>query len=155
MPVFRYQCGSCGLNFSARVANAANSMKCESCGEPSDRTLPRGISVTSSVVTDGLSTPMSGISAHDYQIDRIIGEDSAAKWKTISARQKAKRDVIEATGKTGYDLTKKFDGSYGIMTPKQRVASEQTRSFNAKMEKTLREKFPQVSEDMKKALLRP
>jgi hypothetical protein len=98
---------------------------------------------------------MSGISSHDYQIDRIIGEDSAAKWKTVAARQKAKREVIEATGKTGYDVAKRVDGSYGIMTPKQRAASERTRSFHSKMDKALREKYPQVSEHQKKSLLRP
>lgn len=155
MPVFRYQCGSCGLNFSARVAGATNSTKCESCGAPAEKTMPRGFSVTSSVATEGLSAPMSGISSHDYQIDRIVGEDSKTKWKTIASRQKAKRDVIEASGKTGYDLAKKIDGSYGVMTPKQRAASERTRSFHSKMEKALREKFPQVSEHQKKAVLRP
>lgn len=142
MPVFRYQCESCGLNFSARVANAASEAKCV-CGVSARKDLPRGVSVTTSVATNGLSSPDSGLSAHDYEIDRIVGEDAKSSWSRIASRQKEKIRVIQATGATGFDLTKRPDGSYGIMTAQQRAASERTRLWNEKMASHLREKYPE------------
>jgi hypothetical protein len=86
------------------------------------------------VRTNGVSAPATGISSHDYEIDRIVGEDSRTKWGNISARQKDKLDVMEANDASGYDLTRKHDGSYGVMTPAQRAASERTREFHFKMD---------------------
>lgn len=142
MPVFRYQCVSCGLNFSARVPNATSEAKC-ACGVPARKELPRGVSVTTSVTTSGLSSPDSGLSAHDYEIDRIVGADAKSKWGSISSRQKEKIQVLQTNGVTGFDLTKKPDGSYGVLTPQQRAASERTRAWNAKMDSHLREKYPE------------
>lgn len=142
MPVYRYQCEDCGLNFSARTISASTNGTCPSCKASVPRSLPRNVSVTVSGNGEGLNAPDTGFSAHDYEIDRIIGSDSKAKWKTIAERQKEKLRVIQSSGATGFDLTKKHDGSYGVMTPDQRAASERTRSFHSKMEAKLREKFP-------------
>lgn len=141
MPVFRYQCESCGLNFSARVANATTAAKC-SCGVEAQQDLPRGVSVTTSVSTKSVSTPDSGLSAHDYNIDRIVGSDAKDKWDQIAARQKEKVRIIQATGASGFDLVRQPNGSYGVMKPQQRQASEKTRSFHTKIHEHLREKFP-------------
>lgn len=122
------------MNFSARVASALSAVKCSSCGSEAGQDLPRSFSVSTSVPTQGLSAPATGLSSHDYVYDRVVGEDSKAKWSQIAARQKDKVQVIEEKGVTGFDLTRKPDGTYGVMTPKQRAASERSRKFHFKMD---------------------
>ena len=90
--------------------------------------------MSTNVPTQGLSAPDTGLSSHDYVYDRVVGEDSRTKWSQIAARQKDKVQVIEEKGVTGFDLTRKPDGTYGVMTPKQRAASERSRKFHFKMD---------------------
>jgi hypothetical protein len=66
--------------------------------------------------------------------DKVVGEDAKGKWDKIAARHKDKVRLLEQTGATGFDLTKQHDGSYAIMTPQQRAASERTRAFHFKMD---------------------
>jgi hypothetical protein len=121
------------LNFSARVASATAKAKCV-CGAEAGQDLPRSFSVSTNVPTQGLSAPDTGLSSHDYVYDRVVGEDSRTKWAQIAARQKDKVRVIEAEGVTGFDLSRKPDGTYGVMTPQQRAASERSRKFHFKMD---------------------
>jgi len=128
---------SCGLNFTTRVASAATlESKC-SCGALAQKDLPRGVSVTTSVAAhgNGMAAPDSGLSAHDYEVDRVVGAYSKQAWVGISARQKDKSRLIEETGASGFDLSRQADGSYKIMTPEQRAASERSRSFHFKMDR--------------------
>lgn len=90
--------------------------------------------MSTSVPTQGLAAPDTGLSSHDYEFDRVVGEDAKTKWNQISARQKDKIRVIEGEGVSGFDLTRKPDGTYGVMTPEQRAASERSRSFHFKMD---------------------
>lgn len=153
MPVYRFQC-ECGVNFSARVANAVSEAKCPDCGEGAVRDLPRTVGVTTSVVADGLKAPMTGLSAHDYEFDRVVGADAKAKWERISDRQKDKIRVIQREGVTGFDLSKRPNGEYGVMRPEERAASERTRAFHAKMDSHLRKKHPEVQERLRQDFMR-
>lgn len=99
-----------------------------------EKDLPKSFSVSTSVQTQGLDAPATGLSSHDYVYDRVVGEDAKSKWTQISARQKDKVRLIEQTGVSGFDLTKQHDGSYAVMTPQQRAASERTRAFHFKMD---------------------
>jgi len=141
IPVFRYQCSSCGLNFSARVASATSSVKC-GCGETVERDLPRSFSVSTKVAGDGISAPATGLSGHDYEIDRIVGSDAQTKWDQIAARQKDKVRMIEESGATGFDLSRNPDGSYRVMKPEERAASERSRNFHFKMQDRLEQVVP-------------
>lgn len=72
----------------------------------------------------------TGFSGMDYNADRAIGEYSTRKWGEIRERQKLKEDIIQATGATGFDLSKTPDGNYRVMTPEERSASERSRQFH-------------------------
>lgn len=90
--------------------------------------------MSTSVSTQGLDAPDTGISAHDYEVDRIVGADAKAKWERIAQRQRDKIRVMEENHVTGFDLSKTHDGGYKVMTPEQRAASERSRSFHFKMD---------------------
>lgn len=98
--------------------------------------------MTSSVGTSGLGAPATGISAHDYEIDRIVGEDARGKWKQIARRQKDKLAVIEQTGATGFDLVRTPNDTYEVMDPEARKLSERSRSFISKMDAEFIRKHP-------------
>jgi hypothetical protein len=73
------------------------------------------------------------LSGVDYNFDRAVGESSKKNWQGIAARQKDKLDVVQAHGVTGWDLSRNPDGSYRVMTPEERAASERSREFHFKM----------------------
>lgn len=133
MPVYRFQCAACGLNFSKRTAVGVGDVVCV-CGEKAERDVPRQFEVGTSVSgANGLEAPVTGISAHDYDVDRVVGEDARAKWAHIAARQKDKIQVMRATGASGFDLSRQHDGTYHVMTPSEREASERSRGFHFKV----------------------
>jgi hypothetical protein len=98
--------------------------------------------VTSSVPTNGIQAPATGISAHDYEIDRIVGADAEGKWKRIAARQKDKLSYMQETGAEGRDLMRLPDGSYAVMDASDRELSERGRSFASKMDAEFLRKYP-------------
>lgn len=130
MPTYRFQCTSCGLNFTARAAPTAPSMKCQ-CGSLAGKDLPSGSShVAMSTAGDTTGPTTTGFSGVDYNEDRAIGEYSAKKWKVIETRRKAKEDIIREAGVTGFDLSRTPDGDYRVMDPRERVSSERARSWH-------------------------
>lgn len=134
MPVYRFQCMECGLSFSARVAAGTEKTGCESCGKDASKNLPRSFSSSTEVSGGSLDAPpASGFASHDYEVDRIVGQDSLNKWKGISKRQKEKLRVMKEHNVTGFDIRKTVDGSYRPMNPAERKASERSRNFHFKM----------------------
>lgn len=129
MPTYRFQCLSCGLNFQARTAPDAKETKCE-CGASVSRDLPRGVNIGLSAVVTEMGPTTTGFSGMDYNADRAIGEYSKRTWDYISDRQRGKRQLIQATGATGWDLTRNPDGTYRVMDPSERVSSETSRKFH-------------------------
>ena len=130
MPSYRFQCVACGLNFLARAPIGVREHKCVGCGSMVEVGLPRSVNV--SVEGDGASTGPSttGMTGVDYNADRAIGSYSRLKWREIAARQRDKIGVIQATGASGFDLSRNPDGSYRVMTPEERSASERSRKFH-------------------------
>jgi len=134
MPVYRFQCLGCGLSFSGRVGSGVDSTKCEGCGKQANRDLPRNISVSTNVSQGSLEAPpSSGFASHDYEADRIVGQDAASKWQGIAKRQKDKLKVMHTHNVTGFDLSKSHDGTYRPMKRAEREASERSRNFHFKM----------------------
>lgn len=134
MPVYRFQCMECGLSFSARVASGVEKANCEACGKSASKDLPRGFSSSTGVSGGSIEAPPdSGFASHDYEVDRIVGQDSLNKWRDISKRQKEKLRVMKEHNVTGFDIRKTTDGSYRPMSPAERKASERSRNFHFKM----------------------
>jgi putative FmdB family regulatory protein len=132
MPTYRFQCESCGLNFTASRPADTVETKC-SCGVIAPRVLPKNVNVAVSGGDVDTSKNATGLSGIDYNWDRAVGENSRKNWKVIAERQREKIDVIQANNVTGWDLSKNPDGTYRVMAPQERVASERSRAFHDKM----------------------
>lgn len=118
MPTYEYECQSCGLSFS-KMKKISQRDDPEVCGACSSRHVKR--SVTSAGFSfehtpkNGLAPQNTGVHSIDYNFDKVVGEDSARKWKVIQDRQAYKRGVIRNNpGTTGHDLCKTIDGDYKI-----------------------------------------
>jgi len=133
MPTYRFQCDSCGLNFTAQKNPDTTETKCE-CGAMAKRDLPRDVNVTVSGGNVDTSKDATGLSGIDYNFDRAVGESSRKNWKAISQRQREKIDIVRANNATGWDLSRMPDGGYRVMTPEERQMSENARTFHDKMQ---------------------
>lgn len=132
MPTYRFQCEKCGLNFTAQRPVDTKSAKCD-CGVDAQRVLPHGVNVTVSGGDVDTRTETVGIAAIDYGFDRAVGESAKKNWKGYRGRYRDKLDIVQQNHVTGYDLSRNPDGTYRVMTPEERAASERSRSFHFKM----------------------
>lgn len=133
MPMYRFQCLSCGLEFKKNCSPGTKASSCESCGDNAGVCLPKNINAAVRGDVNGIAPPSTGISGVDYSYDRVIGEDAANKWGIISDRQKDKIELIKSNGVTGYDITKKPDNTYGILKPGEGAKIKKVRDFNMKI----------------------
>lgn len=133
MPTYRFQCEACGLNFTAQGKPDVAETKCE-CGVQAKRVLPQGVNVSVSGGNVDTSKDSTGLSGIDYNWDRAVGESSRKNWRLIAQRQRDKIDVAQANNATGWDLSRNPDGTYRVMTPEERAASERSREFHFKMD---------------------
>ncbi len=132
MPIYEYECGACGLRFEKikSMAKADNPETCSSCETPDARRLVSGANFAFAHTVQGGPRPQNtGVYSIDYNFDRVIGMDSAQKWKAISERQNHKREVIKDNpGSTGFDLSRTHDGDYRVMGAEERKQVEQGRA---------------------------
>lgn len=129
MPTYRFQCQSCGLSFTSRGNPDVKDAKCQ-CGQMAPRVLPQGVNVTVSGGAVNTATDTVGLSGVDYNFDRAVGASAQKNWGHIRDRQRDKIDLAQANGATGFDLSRNPDGTYRVMTPEERVASERARGFH-------------------------
>lgn len=133
IPVYTYQCEECGLQFEKRrkASKAQAPLKCE-CGAQVSLAVPSTMNSTFHVAGDGGVGPQNtGVSAYDANVDRVIGEHAASSWKSIDARLNHKKDILRKNpNASGYDLSRKQDGDYRIMSSKERKAAETARNLH-------------------------
>mgnify|MGYP003408647751 CR=1 FL=1 len=131
MPTYRFQCSACGLSFTARAAVNAPEAPCAACKTAAPRDLPQGTRTGHAAAANPTgSNPAPGATGYagvDYNYDRAIGEDARAKWAILAARQREKLGYLEATGATGFDLSRMPDGTYRVMAPTERGAKTAVR----------------------------
>ena len=134
MPTYRFQCENCGLSFTSRGPVDMATSPCSECGTVVHRALPK--TIHTSVSSGGADlTRDTGLSGVDYNFDRAVGESSQKNWQGIAQRQRDKIDLVQSQGVTGWDLSRNPDGTYRVMTPEERAASERTREFHFKVVK--------------------
>lgn len=134
MPMYRFQCETCGLNFTARGEPSVREAKCTGCGAVAARSLPTNVAGASTGAVVGAGPQSTGLSGLDANWDRVVAADSAAKWRQVASRQRDKIDFIESNGVTGFDLSITHEGGYRVLSPAERAASERTRAHNAAMQ---------------------
>lgn len=105
--------------------------ECTHCGQLADRVVSTASLAFRTDIAE--ATPQNtGFSAIDHSVDRVIGLDAEKKWATIRRREAGKREVLRGTGATKNDLSREPDGSYRVMAPGERRASETARSLHQK-----------------------
>ena len=132
MPLYVYQCGSCGLRFEKRVGMAERaSQKCD-CGQTAQQAMPTDVGFTFNQPTSGITPQNTGIASLDASFDRVIAQDAAQKWEAVNKRDAHKRAVLrENPNATKADLSKNPDGSYRVMKQEERAMSEKARTIDA------------------------
>jgi hypothetical protein len=113
MPIAKFQCHSCGLQFSSRVEKGISEKKC-ACGVVAPILGGSSISVGFSTpkIEGALMAQSTGMDSLDLSYDRVIGEDARQKWETIYTRRRDKWDIINSQKVQGKDLVRMRDGTY-------------------------------------------
>ena len=134
MPLYRYQCENCGLQFDARVsaANATEAYPCLSCETPSNRLVPESMTSTYNPSGDGTIRPQNtGVNSYDANVDRVIGDHAKSSYEHISKRHARKREIIrDNPGISGHDLSRTDDNDYRILNSSERQAAETARNLH-------------------------
>lgn len=141
MPIYEYQCESCGLKFERlrKISDSDAPQNCIECGTPSKKLVSVAAFAFSHPAsqTRGLAPPNTGTS-DDWNYDKVIGRDAARRWEHIGQRIERKRDVLRHNpGATGDDLSRNPDGSYRVMKPEERAAAETGRAIGAEVQKSI------------------
>lgn len=111
MPLYRYQCFSCGLQFKIRISRSKlKSLRvCKSCGAEAKRCLPSGLNHGFDAETQDLAQPNTGVSSIDYDFDRVVALDSKKKWELVNRRQQFKHDLIRGISKSPRNIARVGD----------------------------------------------
>lgn len=141
MPVYEYQCDACGLRFDKlrKMSESDAPQACLECGVAARKlvSVVNHAFVHPASQTRGMAPPNTGTS-DDYNVDKAIGRDAARRWEHIGQRIERKKQVIrDNPGSTGYDLSRKHDGTYRVMNANERAASEAGRAIGAEVQKAI------------------
>ena len=142
MPIYEYQCDSCGLKMDRlwkSISAATETIQCD-CGERMSKKVTSANFKFShpQTQTRGMAPPNTGTS-DDWKADLAIGRDSEKKWREIEKREKVKDTHIMDERRSGRVVTRdhlvpKADGSgeYRTITESERVRVNENReaAFN-------------------------
>lgn len=136
MPIYEYQCDSCGLRKEKlwrTMSSAKDSIDCESCGEPMRKQVTAANFAFSHPASQkrGALPPNTGTS-DDWNFDKAIGDSADASRKVIEKRDKVKDAHIQQERKEGRlvnrdQLVRASDGGYRTITEKERTRVNQNR----------------------------
>ena len=132
MPLYIYQCNTCGLRFERRVGMSERTKQSCDCGQPAIQVLPEEVGFTFNQPTQGILPQNTGISGIDTSYDRVIAQDAAKRWEIHNQREGIKRRVLrDNPSATKQDLSITPDGTYRVMSAKERKISETARVIDA------------------------
>jgi putative FmdB family regulatory protein len=132
MPIYEYQCKSCGLRDEklwSRISVAQPTIPCTECGADMSRLVSAASFKFSHPPSQlrGMAPPNTGTS-DDWKFDKIIGRDAEKKWGKIEKRNGVKDDTIRQERKAGRlvkreHLVPKMDGTgeYRVISNPERV----------------------------------
>ena len=133
MPIYSFQCLTCGLRFDRRVSRTKKEAlpNCFSCGSEVQQEMPEGVNFTINQSVTGPVPQNSGFSSIDANVDRVIGKDAEEKWKVVDDRNVGKREAIHrAEAQEGTKISRNPDGSYRVMDEVETEVSERVQLFN-------------------------
>lgn len=134
MPVFSYQC-ECGLQFErpGKASQAQVPHECSGCGGMAKRLPPESLGYTFSHehTNEGVAPQNTGVSALDYDADRIVGEDARRRWDGYEKKEERRRELLrQYPGATKEDLAVLPNGDYRVMDPVQKKTTRNARAFH-------------------------
>lgn len=121
MPIYKYQCYNCGLEFEEmRIPAKRETCPCPSCKELAEKQVSSG-NFTFQHNPTGPVPQNTGVASIDYDFDKTIGRDSEQKWKAIDQRRSDKVSFIERERRKGNNIdmahvTPTLDGSYRTLS---------------------------------------
>ena len=149
MPVYDYQCESCGLqkeHLWGRISLAQDTIPCPECAEPM-RKLVSAANFKfshSEKQTRGSAPPSTGTS-DDWNYDKVIGRDAEKKWGVIEQRNSEKDRVIRHERENGVDIKRNQlvpngEGGYRTIREEERVKANAGRKVAADLNAALSQK---------------
>lgn len=149
MPVYEYQCDSCGFRkeqFWARISTAKDTIPCAECKDPM-RKLVSAASFKfahSEKQVRGAAPPNTGTS-DDWDYDKAIGRDAEKKWGVIEKRGAEKDRVIRNEKGNGLDLKRNqlvptVEGGYRPIKEEERIRVNEGRKIAAELNEAMSKK---------------
>lgn len=133
MPIYEFRC-ACGIQFEKLFSRIVETPThpCPDCGKAAPKLVSASNFSFSHTPVGGPRPQNTGVYSIDYNADRVIGRDAAARWKTIEERQGHKRKVMAEHGVSGHDLTRtsNAESPYRVMESQERQAAETARSLH-------------------------
>jgi putative FmdB family regulatory protein len=151
MPIYEFQCESCGLRFDKLMKMASSdeltTTPCKDCGDEARRMVTAAAFKFShpSSQLRGMAPPNTGTS-DDWKFDKIIGRDSEKKWKTVEERNSEKNRVVRQERESGFQINNNQlvrshdDGSYRKIAEPERQAINERRTAAAAVANANRKK---------------
>lgn len=116
MPVYKYNCDSCGLSFEKmRPRSKSSTCPCPSCKATSMKEIASASFSFNAEIKD-MNPQNSGFTSIDHDFDRVIGQDSFNRWNVINERRLRKHELIAQYNADGSQIQKTPDGDYLVMS---------------------------------------
>lgn len=158
MPVYEYQCDSCGLrkeHFWTRISIAKDSIPCPECEDPMRKLVSAAsfkFAHPQSQVR-GAAPPNTGTS-DDWNYDKAIGRDAEKKWGVIEKRNSEKDRVIRHERENGLDVKRNqlvptSEGGYRVIREEERVRANEGRKIASEINQALSKKIKEEKEASK------
>lgn len=156
MPIYEYQCGSCGLRVEhlwKLMSQAQDTIPCKECGKEMAKLISAANFAFKFPASQmrGLAPPNTGTSI-DHNFDKVVGLDSEKKWKAIDERNSVKDAAVRTERKAGKlvnrdHLVPKPDGDYRVITEPERVRANENREAAAVIGKAAMKNKPPNKEE--------
>lgn len=153
MPLYKYQCYDCGLEFEEmRPLSKRGDCPCPSCNSLAQKQVSAG-NFTFQHNPTGPVPQNTGVASIDYDFDKTIGRDAEQKWKTIDQRRSDKISFIERERRKGNNIDMAHvaptsDGSYRTLSNQEITQVNENRHLATEYNKELYKQHK--SEDEKK-----
>lgn len=107
------------------VAKSNGTIKCPDCGG-SDvaKLVPTDVGFAFESKSDSTLGPQNTGASTDYSPDHVIGQASLEQWKIIAERNAQKEEVIQEAGVSREQLRRELDGSYSVMSEREKNARD-------------------------------
>lgn len=122
MPVYTYQCHTCGLRTEKRrkLSKRAEPLPCLSCSAEMELKPPDSVSGHFNKEVTSIAPQNTGIHDLDTKHDKVIGQSAKQGWDVHKQRVHDKLEVMRKAGVTDpRRLSKQIDGSYEVLTPEE------------------------------------